>query len=115
MHNASTAERGASSNDSAPPTIRNQPFYGFAPRLLTGPQAAIYLGFKSPELLRNVPVKPVQLSVVGVGRAPRWDRVALDRWLDGLSLLEPEPEPGWPGGDGELEAELDVWRAGRGF
>lgn len=42
-----------------------------AARLLNATDACRYLGFKSVELLKNIPVKPIHLSVVGVGRAPR--------------------------------------------
>lgn len=112
MHDASIDERRASSNDNTPITnpLRNN---GPAPRLLTGPQAAAYLGFKSVELLRNIPVEPIKLSPVGVGRAPRWDRRALDRWLDGLSSIEGPPSPADEGF--AMEAELGVWRAKHGF
>lgn len=79
-------------------------------RLLNANQASQYLGFRSIELLKNIPVKPVQLSVVGVGRAPRWDRLALDRWLDTLSGLNgPSPEVSEEG----VDAEFDAWKASR--
>lgn len=112
MHDASIAERRASSNDNTPITnpLRNN---GPAPRLLTGPQAAAYLGFKSVELLQNIPVGPIRLSPVGVGRAPRWDRRALDHWLDGLSSIKrcaPSADD-----DFAMESELSVWRASRGY
>lgn len=112
MYDASTAERWASTNDNAP-LINPRRNNGPTPRLLTGPQAAEYLGFKSVEVLRSIPVEPIKLSTVGVGRAPRWDRFALDRYLDGLSS---EAGVVSPVDDGlVLEAELSVWRAGRGY
>ena len=112
MHDASIAERRASSNDNSPIT-NPQRSNGPAPRLLTGPQAAAYLGFKSVELLRNIPVKPIRLSPVGAGRAPRWDRRALDRYLDCLSSIEGAAPPADEGF--AMEAELSVWRARRGY
>lgn len=81
-----------------------------AARLLNATDACQYLGFRSVELLKNIPVKPLHLSVVGVGRAPRWDRLALDRWLDTLSGLNgPSPEVTEEG----VDAEFDAWKAGR--
>lgn len=112
MHDVSNAERWASSNDNAPQTNQRRN-NGPAPRLLTGRQAAEYLGFKSVEVLRSIPVEPIKLSTVGVGRVPRWDRRALDRYLDSLSSIEgaaPPTDDGFA-----LEAELGVWRAGRGY
>lgn len=112
MHDVSIAERRASSNDNAPLTNlrRNN---GPAPRLLTARQAAEYLGFKSVTLLRSIPVEPIRLSTVGVGKAPRWDRRALDRYLDSLSSIDEAAPPA--DDDFALEAELGVWRAGRGY
>lgn len=57
------------------------------PRLLTVAQAAMYLGYKSSAVLANIPVKPLRLADVGVGTGHRYDRKALDLWLDGLSGL----------------------------
>lgn len=91
---------------------RQMPSSAPAPaRLLTASQAASYLGFKSTELLKNIPVGPVHLSVVGVGRAPRWDRLALDGWLDTLSGLS-GPIAG-PTED-DVDAELEAWSSQRG-
>lgn len=112
MHDASAAERWASSNDNAP-LINPRRNNGPAPRLLTGPQAAEYLGFKSVEVLRSIPVDPIKLSTVGAGRAPRWDRRALDRYLDSLSSIE-DSAP-LVDDDVALEAELGAWRANRGY
>ena len=87
-----------------------KPETSLAARLLNATDACRYLGFKSAELLKNIPVKPIHLSVVGVGRAPRWDRLALDRWLDTLSGLNgPWPEVTEDG----VDAEFDAWKAGR--
>lgn len=55
------------------------------PRLLTGQQAAIYLGYGSAEVLRHLPVAPVRLT--GAGGQPRWDRRHLDKYLDDLARL----------------------------
>lgn len=82
------------------------------PRLLTAAQAATYLGYRSTEILRRLPVRPLRLSSTDVERAPRWDRNALDRWLDGLSdlggTITNDNEPA------SVEAELNAWSARRG-
>ena len=81
-----------------------------SPRLLNATQASLYLGFRSPELLKNIPVQPIRIAGVGVGRAPRWDRLALDRWLDSLSGLVA------PTGDEReetLDEEFEAWSARR--
>ena len=46
-------------------------------RLMTAVQTANYLGYKSPSVLGQFPVRPI---LVGKGR--RWDRTAIDRHLD---------------------------------
>lgn len=58
-------------------------------RLLSNEEAAEYLGYRSTSLLKNLPLKPIHLTTVGVGQGPRWDIVALDRWLDQLSGIQP--------------------------
>src|SRR5690606_15249894 len=55
------------------------------PRLFTGQQAAIYLGYGSAEVLRHLPIAPVRLT--GPGGRPRWDRRHLDKYLDDLARL----------------------------
>ena len=51
------------------------------PRLLSGKQAAHYCGFKSVHgFVANIPVPPVNF-----GRYVRYDRKAIDKYLDGLS------------------------------
>ena len=107
----STAHERGFQHDRITPQATRQISSAFAPaRLLNANQASHYLGFRSSELLKSIPVKPVQLSVVGVGRAPRWDRLALDRWLDTLSGLNgPLPEDSEEG----VDAEFDAWKASR--
>lgn len=51
-----------------------------APRLLTQTQAATYCGVCVSVFKQACPVPPVSLCE----RIPRYDRVALDRWIDSL-------------------------------
>ena len=74
------------------------------PRLLTAPQAAAYIGYKSTGILRSIPVRPVTLVVAN--GSPRWDRCALDRWLDQLSSHATDA----PALD-DIEAEFAAWEA----
>ena len=52
------------------------------PRLLDAEQAATYLGLKSRQALARVPVRPLR-----IGALVRWDRCALDAWLDEVAGL----------------------------
>lgn len=57
-------------------------------RLLNNEEAAEYLGYRTTALLKNLPLQPIQLTTVGVGKGPRWDVVALDRYIDELSKID---------------------------
>ena len=81
-----------------------------SPRLLTTEEAAAYLGYRSTAVLRNIPIKPVQLAIVGVGRAPRYDIKALDAWLDQLSGTS-SPSSAIRGEDDLAQAVFDEWEA----
>ncbi len=78
-----------------------------APRLLTAGQAATYLGYTSPDVLRHIPVSPLRLT--GPGAQPRWDRNRLDAYLDGLSGGAAGEEVDEP----DAEAVFADWRARR--
>lgn len=65
----------------------NRPSVQSEPRLMTPSETAAYLGYASTNVLRTIPVRPLRLAGVGGGTAPRYDRKALDRWLDELSGL----------------------------
>jgi hypothetical protein len=54
------------------------------PRLLLKQQAAAYCGVCSAVFEKACPVKPIRL----LNRIPRWDRFALDAWIDGLTKSE---------------------------
>lgn len=77
------------------------------PRLLTASEAAAYLGYTSSQVLRSIPVAPIRLAAVGVGTGPRYDKVALDRWLDRLSGLHANDEQHVAAESGE--AEFEEW------
>lgn len=82
-----------------------------APRMLTAEQAAAYLGYATVGLLANIPVKPVRMAEAGAGSQPKYDRRALDAWLDrlsGLSVAGPQTE-----GRGEDDADdaFAAWKA----
>jgi len=51
------------------------------PRLLLKQQAAAYCGVCPSVFEKACPVQPIQL----LDRIPRWDRFALDAWIDGLT------------------------------
>jgi predicted DNA-binding transcriptional regulator AlpA len=51
-----------------------------APRLLNADQAAEYLALKTRHALGRVPVRPLK-----IGALVRWDRRALDAWLDEIA------------------------------
>ena len=81
------------------------------PRLLTAAQTATYLGYRSTAILRSLPIHPIRLSSGETGAAPRWDKVAVDAWLDTMSdltrmlTIDNKTE--------DLEAELNSWSAQR--
>ena len=54
------------------------------PRLLLKQDAAAYCGVCLSVFEKACPVKPIQL----LNRIPRWDRFALDAWIDGLTKSE---------------------------
>jgi hypothetical protein len=58
------------------------------PRLLTQSQAAAYCGVCAEVFKKACPVKPVNL----LDRIPRYDRRALDRWIDSLDNIRPIDE-----------------------
>jgi hypothetical protein len=53
------------------------------PRLLTQGQAAAYCGVCAEVFKKACPVPPVKM----LDRIPRYDRHALDRWIDSLDNL----------------------------
>lgn len=71
------------------------------PRLLTEEQARVYLAGCNP---RSV------LPPVYLGRAPRWDREAIDRRLDELAGITPTVQPHEPD---SAEAAAAQWRRSR--
>ena len=78
------------------------------PRLLTKEQAASYCGVSAPVFSDRCPVAPVAL---GEGeRLRRWDRAALDAWIDSLSGTREVSEIDWI----ERVVKRDGRRAGQG-
>jgi predicted DNA-binding transcriptional regulator AlpA len=59
-------------------------------RLLTGDEAAAYCGVTLPTLRSHVKVAPMK-----IGGAVRYDRVALDRWIDGRTNAAPMTGDDW--------------------
>ena len=80
---------------------RTMPRHTPEPRLMTQKQAAIYCGLCVENFKKACPVKPVNL----LERIPRYDRHALDAWIDSLDNSRPIP----PGGD-DLAG---LWDAGK--
>ncbi|MFT4251657.1 MAG: hypothetical protein QM608_04145 [Caulobacter sp.] len=60
---------------------------GVLPRLLNAKEAARYLGYETTSVLANIPVKPLVMTATGQGVSKRWDRHAIDRWLDDVGGL----------------------------
>lgn len=77
-------------------------------RLLTPAQAAHYLGYKSVEVLRVIPILPIRFAEVGLGAGARYDMRPIDRWLDELSGLPAASAPKTP--EVEAEVALEEWR-----
>ena len=83
------------------------------PRLLTAEQAAAYLGYETTGVLANVPIKPVKLAEKGAGCQRRYDRAALDAWLDRLSGLSVAAASEPDADEDPAEAVFGDWRAKR--
>lgn len=82
------------------------------PRLLNAKQAAAYLGYTSPDILRKLPVQPVRLS--GPDGQPRWDKWSLDQYLDKLSGMVRQAMQSTPPLQDDVAIELASWSARRG-
>ena len=69
------------------------------PRMLKAFQAAEYCGLCASNFKKVCPVEPVQF----MDRIPRWDRHALDQWLDSLQEAKRPMNPleGWRNAKGE--------------
>jgi hypothetical protein len=61
------------------------------PRLLTQSQAASYCGVCAEVFKKACPVPPIKVA----DRIPRYDRHALDRWIDSLNNLPANNDLGW--------------------
>lgn len=83
------------------------------PRLMTAAQAARYLGCESTAVLANIPIKPVKLAERGSGCQPKFDRAALDAWLDRLSGLSLAMARDDDAGGSLAQAAFADWRAKR--
>lgn len=69
---------------------------GSVPRLMVKKQAAAYCGVCVSIFEKACPVEPIKL----LGRVARYDRKALDAWIDSLNAV--------PEGDDELNP-VKVW------
>jgi hypothetical protein len=78
-------------------------------RLMNAAEAARYLGYDSVEVLKNIPVPPIRLTSVGVGRGPRYDRHAIDSWLDELSGLK-HPTASTASDNDDAQRQFEAWR-----
>lgn len=83
------------------------------PRMLSADEAALYLGYDTTGLLANIPVRPVQMAATGPGCQPKYDRHALDAWLDTLSGLSVPGAAPPAAQEDPAEAEFATWRARR--
>lgn len=82
-------------------------------RPVNATDAAAYLGYASTEVLKHLPIKPIQLNIQGPGSAPRWDLRAIDEMLDASSGLE-APDSVNDNDYDSPKALLGAWRAKRG-
>lgn len=80
------------------------------PRLLNAGEAAAYLGYRSTDVLRDIPVKPISLRDTGNG-SPRWCRRALDQWLDSLTGAHTAQNDN---AEDDPDSALLAWRIRRG-
>jgi len=78
------------------------------PRLLRAQDLRIYLALPASASLSAVPVRPIR-----IGRHDRWDRYAIDAWLDECSGLRPLPSAERTAQD-EADAALARWVAKQG-
>lgn len=63
-------------------------------------------------MMKNIPVRPIHLVAEGLGKAARYDRSAIDAWLDGLSNHRAKNStPAFPQLDGQ--DAFDQWEASR--
>lgn len=77
------------------------------PRLLTGEDAAYYLGYKSTEILKKIPIKPIRIASIGSESALRYDRHEIDHYLDRMSGLQVEANTS--DGLDEADALFEEW------
>lgn len=73
------------------------------PRLLIKRAAAAYCGVCESVFERACPVQPIKI----LDRIPRWDRYALDAWIDRLAKIEfdeLDPIKAWDGRNGHSSA-----------
>lgn len=84
------------------------------PRLLSASDAARYLGYKSVDALKRIPVRPLNIIDGGVRGAPRWDKKAIDLWLDILSSISANSNDNIAEVEG-VDAELQAWKVRHGW
>lgn len=84
------------------------------PRLLSASDAARYLGYKSVDALKRIPVRPLNIIDGGVRGAPRWDKKAIDLWLDILSSISANSNDNIAEVEG-VDAELQAWKVRDGW
>lgn len=72
------------------------------PRLLNEKDAADYCGVGPSCFRSHVTVSPLR-----IGNRNRWDKEALDKWVDNQSGIEPNAHQ-------QKRSALDDWRAKRG-
>ena len=83
------------------------------PRMLSAEEAALYLGYETTGILANIPVRPVQMAAKGPGCQPKYDRHALDAWIDTLSGLSVPGAVQPAAQEDPAEAVFATWRAKR--
>lgn len=84
------------------------------PRLLSASDAARYLGYKSVDALKRIPVHPLTIIDGGVRGAPRWDKKAIDLWLDSLSSISANSNDNIAETE-DVDAELQAWKVRHGW
>ena len=81
--------------------------YSGASRLFTKRETARYLGYKTASIIDIVGIVPIRLNESGPGSSPRYDKNALDDYLNNLSGLCRSASI--PNADDDAKRALQEW------
>lgn len=84
-------------------------------RLMTASDAAAYLGYKSPAILKKIGLTPIRLELVGGVRGePKYDRLDLDALIERSKGEECRADSRCSADLDDADAALLTWRLKRG-